>query len=511
MRDLLDLIQILSEASDLKPSEFTKRPQRFETFIKKIKAGEPFTTIDDQEVIISKAEAQRFFNNWDDSQSKFFDSKEVQFAKLAKGSTYNGQPMIPLSKLRKTTEFGGAGVAAGADPTSGGKANYALTPREIGIVNQDIPAHDLYDAIKNNQVLNSTEHGKIVIQLANYIVAGEAVVLPEEAQANNALRAAIQDNAGEYLGVLALIYYRSRFNKREEFNEWLGGKTDDLIVRFPQESNFALADSFAQLTNSKTSHSVNISSKGKDGGAPPSIRGLKIPEHIESNPRLKNGVEFVKLCQDKSISMINQAFLGMDLLFEVNPKSIAKEWHKFLPFKNNPKTVQKVIANYSGQPVSLSKEWERIIASVNSKEASDGGKIIYAIKREVANAINNNDALPEFKDMVLEILNMNFVQQYTDYENKHKGELTFATQWPAKLDGKISVENKSSAKDPSSGGFSFKLGRTDDDVSSEPGEERVDGMSDDDFDDAAAQIAGGTSAKSIKPARTVGDVGRNKR
>lgn len=508
MRDLLDLLQILSEASDLKPSEFTKRPQRFETFIKKIKAGEPFTTIDDQEVTIAKVEATRFFNNWDDTQNKFFDSKEVQTAKLAPGTTYNGQNFIQLSKLRKTVEFGGAGVAVGDDPTSGGKASYALTPREIGIVNMDIPAHDLYDLIRNNQTLKSTPHGLIVIQLANYIVSGEAVVLPEDAQGNNALRAAIQDNAGEYLGVLALLYYRSRFNKREEFNAWLGGSTDDLIVRFPQESNFALADSFAQLTNSKTSHSVNISSKGKDGGAPPSIRGLKIPEHIESNPRLKNGVAFVKICQEKDT--LTQAFEGMDLLFQANPNSIAKEWHKFLPFQNNSKLVARIIANYNGEGVALSKEWARIIDSVNSKEASDGGKIIYAIKREVANAVNKNDALPEFKDMVLEILNMNFVQQYTDYENKHTGELTFATQWPAKLDGIVSVENKSSAKDPRSGGFSFKLGRTDDDTGSEPGEPRVDDEGGFDSSDVA-QLTGGPDFSAPKANKEVGDVGREKR
>lgn len=509
MRDLLDLIQILSEASDLKPSEFSKRPQRFETFIKKIKAGEPFTTVDDQEVIIAKSEAQRFVMNWDDYQQKFIDSKDAQMAQLAKGSTYNGQNVIPLSKLRKTTEFGGSGVAKGADPLSGGKASYALTPREIGIVNKDIPAHDLYELLKTNSVLNSTEHGKIVIQLADYIVSGEAVILPEDAQQNDKLRAAIQDNAGEYLGVLALLYYRSRFNKREEFNAWLGGTTDDLIVRFPAESNFALADSFAQLTNSKTSHSVNISSKGKDGGAPPSIRGLKIPEHIETNPKLKNGVAFVKICQEKD--NLSQAFEGIDLLFNANPDAISKEWHKFLPFSANPKLVSKIIANYKGEPSTMSREWDRILSSVASKDASDGGKIIYAIKREVAHAINKKDALPEFKDMVLEILNMNFVQQYTDYENKHKGEFTFATQWPAKLDGKVSIENKSSAKDPSHGGFSFKLGRVDDDVSSEPGEPRVDEPeSDEDFTDTASQIAGGSSAKS-RGDDEIGNISRRKR
>ena len=182
MRDLLDIINILSEASILAPSEFTKRPQRFEKFIYKIKQGEPFTTVDDQEVTIAKSEADRFLNNWDDYQQKFVDARDAQIAKLARGTNYNGEATIALSKLKKTTEFGGAGVAKGADPTTGGKASYNVTPQAIGIVDKDIPASDLYDMIRNNQVLNSTEHGKIVIQLADYIVSGEAVVLPEDAQ-----------------------------------------------------------------------------------------------------------------------------------------------------------------------------------------------------------------------------------------------------------------------------------------------------------------------------------------
>jgi hypothetical protein len=74
----------------------------------------------------------------------------------------------------------------------------------------------------------------------------------------------------------------------------------------------------------------------------------------------------------------------------------------------------------------------------------------------VAEAINDRNAIPEFKDTILEVLEMNFIQQYTDY---NKGEITFETQWPAKLDGDVSVVNKSSAGEPTAGGFSFKLGR----------------------------------------------------
>jgi len=91
-----------------------------------------------------------------------------------------------------------------------------------------------------------------------------------------------------------------------------------------------------------------------------------------------------------------------------------------------------------------------------SENATDGGLLIYAVKKEVARAVNESDAIPEFQDTILQVLEMNFIQQYADYKG---GEVTFETQWPAKLNGKISVENKSSAGDPTAGGFSFKLGR----------------------------------------------------
>lgn len=508
MREYINLIQQLSEASNLAPNEFKNRPERWKKFIEKIRGESPFTTVSGEEVIIDPSEADRFLQLWDSGQ--FIGNREAGTANLMQ--PYKGKNTIPLSQLAKTVEFGGATAAAGAGEASGGKASYALTPKAIGITNMDIPAADLYETIINNPVLKSTPHGQIVINLANYIVSGESVTLPPEAVKNNALRAAIQDNAGEYLGVLALVYNRSRFPAKANFEKWLGGDLGDLTLRFPDESNFALADSFGQIINSKTGHSVNISSKGKDGGAAPAIKGLKIPDHIAKNPKLKNGVAFVNLCINEGT--LDQAFNGLDLLYKVNPASISKAWHPYLPFSAHPNVKKKILASLDGQDVKFDTKLQAIANGVKSAKATDGGKIIYSIKNEIRDAINDRDALPEFRDMILEILEMNFIQQYCDYEAKHTGELTFATQWPAKLDGEITVSHKSSANDPKSGGLSFKLGRTDDSVSAEPGEEPVDGLdSEDDFMSKAASLAGGSapSRSKDKTKPEVGNVGRKKR
>ena len=510
MRDLINILEFLSEGVTLAASEFKNRPNRYDAFIKKIIAKRKFTTVDNQEVMIDPSEAQRYEQLWDPDIEQFTDSKAAQFIKLAPGESYAGKNVIPLSKLLKTTEFGGASVGLDQPQAQGGKASYALTPKAIGITDIDIPASDFYETIVNNPVLNSTEYGKIVIELANYIISGESVSISPETAKNDKLRAAIQDNAGEYLGVLALLYGRSRFPKRASFEEWLGGALDELVVKFPSASNFALADSFGMISNPNTNHNVNISSKGKDGGAAPAISGLKIPEHIEKDPKLANGVALVKLCKEKGT--LDQAFDAIDLIYKANPKSIDKVWHQFLPFSKNTKLKQQIVASLKGQKILFGKEWDSILDSVASQTATLGGKIIYAIKREVADAVNNKDALPEFKDMVLEILEMNFVQQYTDYQKRHKYEFTFETQWPAKLDGKVSLENKSSAKEPTTGGFSFKLGRTDDSVSAEPGEPSVDGIdSEVDFTKAAKKITGKPVLQTKKEKVQEPNVGRERR
>ena len=71
------------------------------------------------------------------------------------------------------------------------------------------------------------------------------------------------------------------------------------------------------------------------------------------------------------------------------------------------------------------------------------------------------------------------------------------------------------AKDPGNGAFSFKLGRADDSVSSEPGEPEVDGVSTDDIEDVAQDIVEPSRRKEPKRKEPVdtdtGGVGRKKR
>lgn len=510
MRELLDYLEFLAEestvggdgvkAKGLYPDELKKR-DNFARFVNKIAKEIPFIDHSTgQEVIVDPNEAGRMQNLFDDGD---FRGKQItiQLSKPVKKT-------INLGQLRKTEEFGGST-----------KENLKLKPSNIGITDKDIPAHDFYQTIAQNPVLQSTDYGQVVIQLAEYIVSGEYVQLPPEytKKDKEADRKAIVDYAGEYLGVLALLYDRSRFPRKAQFIQWLGSDIGNLTLNYPSAANNNVADSYATITNPDTSHSLNISSKGTGGGAAPAISGLKISKEIEKNPKLKNAVELIKLCQSKSKSgpsTIVQAFDIMDLLFTVNKDSISKEWHKFLPFKvKKPQLLRQTVDSINtGDNIPLVSVQE-IIQKVRSETATDGGKFVYLMKKEIADAINKRDAIPEFKDTVLAILEMNFIQQYTDYNAN--GELTFATQWPAKLNGIVTVENKSSASEPSSAGFSFKLGRSASDYEvpdPEGGPSANVPAPDEDqkeFASSAERIAGGKKAK--KSSTQVGNVGRQKR
>jgi hypothetical protein len=455
MRDLIDLIQLLegdgaTEGSDgvkakgLYPDELKKR-DNFDTFISKINKGLPFIYHPTgEEVYIKRSEANKI--------KQLFDNGQLIGKKITV-MTIDGNQInqINLGELRKTEEFGGSS-----------KENLKLKPSSIGITDRDIPATDLYEQIKKNSVLQSTDYGQVVINLADYIISDEYVQLPPEMleKDKESVRKAIVDYAGEYLGVLALLYGRTRFPRRNQFIEWLGGDLGDLVLNFPSKANNNIADSYATITNPNTSHSLNISSKGTGGGAAPAISGLKLGDDIKRNPKLKDAVKLIELCQEKSTSgpsTIVQAFKVADLVYLNKPDSFPKEFQQIMPTSSKaPKLMDQCIESINSG-MMLPKLYQPLINDIASEKATDGGKMVYKLKKIVAHAINEGGAIPEFRDTILQVLEMNFIQQYTDYNPN--GELTFATQWPSKLEGVVTLENKSSAIEPSSAGFSFKLGR----------------------------------------------------
>lgn len=441
MRDLLNLFDTLAEAA-LTPAEITKYPKRFDAFIDHIQNSRPFYTKDGQEIVLEPSEADRFLQL--NSEGKFKGS--------ISGLGIDGNN-YPLSAFVKTAEFGGQSVKPGED-TSQSKEAALVKPSQIGITDQTIPADGLADVIIGNPVLASTLYGQAIIKMAQDIVNGQPATIPADMAKNTALKKAIVDYAGEYLGVLAIVYNQTNFPNKKDFLKWLGGSINQLILNFPSEINNPLADSFAEIVNPETGHQINISSKGTGGGAPPSISGLKVPEEVRSKKAYQTAVDFIDICQDKSLpkpTTISQVFEAMNLFYERMPDRIPDQFKQFLPWPNDiTKQVQASLKNKTPMP-----EYSELFADLQSA-GSDGGKLTYVTKAAVMNIVNGGD-LPEFQSAVLEILDYNFIQQYTKVEGR-SGVLKFDTQWPAKLNGVITLETKSGGTDPTKGGFSFKLG-----------------------------------------------------
>jgi hypothetical protein len=472
-----------------------------------IRDGIPFYTVEKEPVIADPDEADRF--------EQMFNSGA--FKGSIKLRLENGEEM-PLNKLLKTSDLGGQ-ASKGEEGEETGKEAALLKPSQIGITDKDIPADQLGDEIINNEVLQSTDYGRVVIEMAQTIMSGKNPVIPKEIPTK--IRTSIVDYAGEYLGVLALVRGTSRFPRRKGFEEWLGADVSSLVINFPSKANTNIADSFASISNDKTKHKINISSKGKGGGAPPSVGGLKIPQEIRDNPDYAASVAFIDLCnpdtplpQPKTIS---QVFQAMNLLQEYVPDAVPEQFNEFLPWDQSiVKDVTDSMAAFKQRKNLPMPEYQNLWSNIDFKKpSSDGGKLVHAVKLAVMQAVNEGSALPEFQDVILAILDMNFIQQYADFDAKSR-VMSFATQWPAKLEGKVTLESKSGATDPTKGGFSFKLSNTSPKTSLDQPNELGIGTGDtapdeEEFAAGAEKIATGRTSSKPKAPSKMGDVGRKLR
>jgi hypothetical protein len=512
MRDLINFIALMEANTFTSAANLNQNPKRFENLIKMIRTSAEIHFLDKKTgekdtFVADPNEADRLQELYD--SGKFTGSQNIR--DIATGE------MIPLSRILKTAELGGQAKKSGDDGEGEelGKEAALLKPSQIGITGFDISADELGDVIINNEVLQSTDYGRVVIEMAKQILRGEPAVIPKEVPAK--ITKSIVDYACEYLGVLALVNGRSNFPKKEEFENWLGSDASQLTINFPASANTGLADSFAEVKNLKTKHTVNISSKGTGGGAPPSLSGLKIPDEVKNNPDYEAVVKLIEICQ--SMGTIPQPFAVMNLLDEFAPDSIPNKFAKFLPWNVSEiaNACSSSIKNFASRQPSSMEKYQELWDDIGfTKDSSDGGRLVYAVKVATMKAINEGKALPEFQDAVLYILDMNFVQQYADYQGKKSGIVQFETQWPAQLDGKVALMSKSGSGDPTKGGFNFKLSRTEPKTELEmPGEgpSPTKGSTEKDFVKKARDIALGVSADDDDDSeqKKFGNAGRKKR
>jgi hypothetical protein len=309
------------------PNPKTGQPfTRKELFLWKVMNQSPFTRKDStEEVVIDPKEARRV-KQWLDSGDK---PVGIITMKTVDGDT------VKNTELQKTVEFGSkeaetiplkpATVFGTKDVNPETLKNAVAEISHYG----GFPASQLYSKIANNpNIVKLGRIGDAVIMMAKQITQGQIPQAP--ADLSPAELKAIELYASEFLGVLAVLYGVADFPKREGFLKWVGQDLNDLMLYFPQSSSNPIADSYS-LLDRKSGNALAISSKGAGKGAPPSLSGLKMPALIAK--KYPEAYGFIREAQ-QPYSAKEQAFRLMNYLYETDPESVPRVWHKFLPWSD---------------------------------------------------------------------------------------------------------------------------------------------------------------------------------
>lgn len=319
--------------------------------------------------------------------------------------------------------------------------------------NSSIAGKDIHRTIMNNSVLDQAgELGKAIKQASKEIHQQQNPVVNQYDKKTQNVMAI---DAGEYLGIQQMIDGSADWKgKYEAFLKFLGaGDLNSMKVIFPGSQNSQLQDSYG-VQNAATGHTIMISSKGGIGstaaGAAPALSGLVLPENMTKKVKPGSGVDFIMLLQ--RMSTINQPFAGMNFLNTHYPDAVPELYKNLLPFTNED--IQSINANIKGRG-DLDPKFNAIIASRAIKSrARKGGILMYATAKDLVETINTTQPIPDFRQTVLNVLDMNFVQIFSRVVG---GKLKADVLWPGKIDGNVLLWTKAEAAAPSSAGFSFKV------------------------------------------------------
>ena len=384
------------------------------------------------------------------------DANIPNISQLAQQALETRKSSVLVSTLFKSDD-----MKMGIGGSVSSKEAYSIKPSDI-FADERFPAPQVFDEVINNSVLQEQEIGNVIIGMAKEIQDGN------DAQFKNIkdeFKSAVRDYAGEYLGVLALIGGTANFKTRDQWLEHLGvNDISSIFINFPKVSNFALGDSIGSFENAETGNMILISSKGGKMGAPPSLNSLKIPENLLGSRRYAAEVGFVQVMQGATAA--NQPFLGINKLFEVAPESINETIRSILPLSEQDIAE---LESFMDKAMYTKNDWKKlpkkyhpIIRLVDktfarfSETATPGGLIHYIMTKDIVNAVNDRNAMPQFESMGREILQKNFIQIFA----RPKGAvLGFDILWPnvEMATGNVKLYSKASANDPKKAKMSFSV------------------------------------------------------
>jgi hypothetical protein len=457
---LLEVKQALLESSTITAS-ILEKPERAAAFLKKIKEKIPFPVKvakgeEPYEIVAAPSEYKRF-KDLLTTASTITDPKEK--AKLVKGLqilTIDGNN-VTVNNLIKTVELGGKEAETIAVKPTDVFAGTDIDPEAQNVIKLlsqagAFPVSELNNQIQTNLALDKVGAvGQGIKEIAQQISEGKEPVMPSYLKPEQ--KKAIELYAGEYLGILSIFNNVAKFDKRAEFDEFLGMDLGQLMLYFPRSQSNPLADSFA-IQNKKDGHSLKISSKAAGKGAAPSLEGLKLPAHVRENPAFAKEVAFFDEARDTKYTAFSQAFGLMNWLFKNAPDTINEKFYPYLPWTQE--WIDAINSSLKEDTLFPKNVMANIISTIpkGRPKGTDGGVIWYAVISEVNRAVNVKNALPQLKPVVLETLGYNFIQVYSQQSGNMLKTKVF---WPAKIDGKVQLKTKGYAGNPNFGKLGFQV------------------------------------------------------
>jgi hypothetical protein len=449
---------------------YIQRPKIFADLIRK---KHEFTNVNGEKVVLDPRQANNVENELTIELEKKNKGQPTKKGSLnlrtIDGNTINSGQLVKDTAI--AGERGGASrekeKAAAAIQPSGFFGMQQVSKTSLPGSQGDVPdmaayiqagafrAGELYDKIVNNPKLSEMDPpmAEAVIAAAEEIKSGKPASVPNLPKHEVA---AFRDYATEYLGILALITGGEAVNfpKSDAFYKHLGKMgskdLDNLMLYFPKDTGNPLADSMALVTDA--GKAMMISSKGGSSGkgAAPSLDSLEIPQYLRQGKRAtayKETIQFIETAQ-KSSGFLQPFELANLVSADLMP--IAGSIGEFDLEKLNSAFKTKKLTPEVKEYLRLNKVYEK---SGKMATGTPLGKLRYYVAAELMDAVNRRSALPNFQSAVLEILGYNFIQLNTKPVG---GKFITTANWPAKVDGRITLENKYGAG--STGGkLSWKL------------------------------------------------------
>jgi hypothetical protein len=248
---------------------------------------------------------------------------------------------------------------------------------------------------------------------------------------------------GEYLGPMALIDGNNQKGNTPEALDAYGLKTlKGSTVMFPQDSAYALVDSFIKAPNGQE---IGISSKAHTGGgAASSLNGVSNQLTDEIRAEFPQGSEIIDI-------------LGTTPA-RVGPLRIAKMYGLI-----NDKDIQEIatMSKKTQDPAELrSPRLRKLLAKVKPDTSKPGYRVYYHLLAGIVETIIPLvNAEPEFKGAMIASLNNNKFLQLMAKGKKSGNDviLDYYTKFPAVYEGAPKLSNKGYYSTGQNGRLGFKL------------------------------------------------------